>query len=468
MAYVGFNNNGYEYFDIGNYMLFSSDNTHDYLFEYVDKDLSRLPILYEQYISKKMDVTSLESKEYGDNDEEIADIIEILISAHPYYKIEYKKVIINTIGSYFNSLLVYLKYYQIEQEEEWYIKKITHLMPSSIVKGSNYPEGLHPLDFYNKYRESVGENICTGTEIEETFICDPEEKPTDFYNKSRESIEENICIGTKIKEILRGPEEKQTKFYNKYDEIYTQKAICNLLYFILDISEENMRSLTLPQRIWLYNKIFNPLDVQPLISATHCFLLQSPVRHYAGQDYSKQVDYNRKIYKEFTPLFTFKALNVCRDGIPTNMEESFKSAVNFAKGITASGIYEKYEVDNLYQLLHLEVLFMINANIMIKKCKNCGKYFIVNDRKKAYCDRVFESGESCSSIGPKRSFKKKMESEPALALYNCAYKTHHARVKNSKMSMDSFSSWSKEAKERLEKVRSGELDIDVFQKWLKD
>lgn len=432
MAYIGFNHNGYEYFDIRNYILFSSDNTHDYLFEYVDKDLSRLPILYEQYISKKMDVKNLESREYEDNDEEIDAIKEILIEAHPYYGIEYKKVIINAIGKYFNSLLVYLKYYQNEWDEEWYIKKITHLMPSSLIKEGGYPDGSYPLDFYNKYREWVGENIYIGT-VEETLIINiPKEKPSGFY-----------------------------------DEIYTQKTICNLLYFILDISEKSMCSLTLPQRIWLYNNIFN-LGINPLISATHCFLFQSPVLYSAGHDYSEQEDYNRKVRDKFDPLFTFKTLNVCRNGIPANMKETFKSAINFAKEITASGIYEKYEVDNLKQLLHLEVLFMINANIMIKKCKNCGKYFIVNDRKKSYCDRVYKSGKSCSSIGPRRSFQKKMEDDPALTLYNRAYKTHHARVRNKKMSMENFSSWSKEAKERLEKVRNGELDIDIFQKWLKN
>ena len=441
MAYIGFNCNGYEYFDKENYIMFSSDNTHNHLFEYADKDLSRLPLLFEQYISKKMDITNLELKEYRNNDEEIAAIRDILASAHPYYEIEYKKVIIDAIGTYFNTLLVYLVYRknriisipasQNEQEKDWYIKKITHLMPSSLTKKSLYPDGSYPADFYNAYTKWLGD--YAGTEIEESFIINiPSKEPLGFYK-----------------------------------EIYTQKTICNMLYFILDISAKNMYSLTLPQRIWLYNNIFNTMRSQPFISAEHHFLFQPPTQYSAGDNCNERKSCNNMMYDKFEPLFSFRELNLYHDEIPTNMMDSFMSAINFAKEITDSGIYEEYEVNDISQLLHLEVLFMINSKIVIKKCKNCGKYFVVNDRKKAYCDRVYESGKTCSAIGSKRSFQKKMEKEPALNLYNRAYKTHHARIRNKKMSMENFSIWSKEAKEKLDDVRSGKLDIEAFQKWLK-
>lgn len=437
MAYVGFNRNGYEYLDKENVILFSSDNTHNHLFEYIDMDLSQLPVLLRHYISKKMDVTNLELKEYSDNDEEITAIKEILLLAHPYYQIEYKKVIINAIGKYFNTLLVYLFYkkgsvFYNELNEELYIKKIIHLMPSTLVKESCYPNGSYPLDFYNNYRSWIGDHIFAGTEIEESIISVPQKEPSGFD-----------------------------------DEINTQRTLSNLLYFILDISVDNMRSLTLSQRIWIYNNIFNTASDQPLISATHCFLFQSPVRYLAGHDYSEQIDLKAKAYDKLSPLFAFRAMNLCRDEVPKEMEDSFISAINFAKGITTDGIYEEYEIDNICQLLYLEVLSMINANIMIKKCRNCGKYFIVNDRKKAYCDRIYNSKGTCSTVGPNLSFQKKMKNEPALDLYNHAYKAHHARVKNKKMSIGDFSLWAEEAKKNLEKVRSGELDITVFKKWLK-
>ena len=58
MAYVGFDDRGYGYFDEGHYLLFSEDNLHELLFCYVVQDLSCLPDLFDQYISQRMDIAT--------------------------------------------------------------------------------------------------------------------------------------------------------------------------------------------------------------------------------------------------------------------------------------------------------------------------------------------------------------------------------------------------------------------------
>ncbi len=60
-----------------------------------------------------------------------------------------------------------------------------------------------------------------------------------------------------------------------------------------------------------------------------------------------------------------------------------------------------------------------------------------------------------------------MDNEEELKIYNRAYKTHHARLRNKKMNSHEFETWTHEAKDRLEKVRAGELDIAAFKEWLK-
>ena len=61
-----------------------------------------------------------------------------------------------------------------------------------------------------------------------------------------------------------------------------------------------------------------------------------------------------------------------------------------------------------------------------------------------------------------------MKEEDALNIYNRAYKTHHARIRNGKMTKSDFCVWSAEAKQKLNEVRAGQLDIAEFQKWLKE
>ncbi|MDE7430590.1 MAG: hypothetical protein K2N34_01515, partial [Lachnospiraceae bacterium] len=102
MACVGFENNGYKYFETGGQLLFSSDSSHNYLFEYVTKDLSMLPELFDQYISSKININTFTFKKQKKNADYIIDEIRnVLASIHPYYEHECDKIILNEIGKYY-------------------------------------------------------------------------------------------------------------------------------------------------------------------------------------------------------------------------------------------------------------------------------------------------------------------------------------------------------------------------------
>ena len=168
----------------------------------------------------------------------------------------------------------------------------------------------------------------------------------------------------------------------------------------------------------------------------------------------------------FSPLYALSNINVMHDGIAENMRSYFKTAIKYAEQITSNQIWRGYEIDDLRQLLYLEVLTMIQSETMVRRCKNCGKYFVIRNRNTAYCDRATVSGQLCSEIGSKISFQKKMNSEEELKVYNRAYKTHFARYKSGKMTKADLDEWCIEAKEKLSKVRTGEMDISTFQAWL--
>ena len=46
--------------------------------------------------------------------------------------------------------------------------------------------------------------------------------------------------------------------------------------------------------------------------------------------------------------------------------------VEILRLIETAQIYEEYEICNLKQLLQMEILSMIQADTMIRKCRNCG------------------------------------------------------------------------------------------------
>jgi len=432
MAYALFNENSYKYFGENNCVLFSADNAHIHLFDYITKDLSCLSELLEQYILQRMDIATFELKEQTNSTEYITRIKEILLSVHPYYEHEYRKVILHEIGDYFNNLLAYsyycLKFPHINiTEKKWYTDRITPLMQPLLQAGDTYP-----TDFYNKLQKWLSPE---GYLIEEFFIPDiPQKMPIGFNS-----------------------------------EIETQISIYNMLYFILDISALGIKELTIPQRMWLYGNIFyGTYNYSAEMSVKQQLTFWASARHQYEYTDTLNSENGKKINETFNQLYSLRRLNIGRDGIPANLMEYFNSAVENAKSITTTAtVYEKYEINNLYQLLYLEIISMIKSNIMIRKCKNCGKYFVANNRKTVYCNRIDKSGTYCSAVGANRSFQQKLVKDEALKIYTRAYKTHFARTRKKKMTQEDFSNWCTDAKENLNKVRAGTLDISTFQEWLK-
>ena len=433
LAYIGFDDNGYEYFDEGNYVLFSSDYTHNDLFNYVTKDISCLSKLFEQYISTKIDTTTFELKKCQDNNDTITKIQELLESIHPYYKYEYKKVIIKAIGNYFNELLCYSVFHnknflpKHSMQKDWYFKRLNALIPSSIADCSTCTD-----DFYYEYKSWIGESENIIDETEESFIFNaPTQIPKGFSN-----------------------------------EIQTQKIIYDMLYVILDIKATDIEKLTTSQRIWLYEHIYG--NTLSKLQMKKQLLCTPPTLYRKDNDYSNETTFNRKIEDIFEPLHSLNNVSIGHNGFPEDMQEYLAQAIESAKTFKASKFYEMYEVNSLREILFIEILSMIESHVMIRKCKNCGKYFLITDRKVAYCNRKNESGKCCSEVGSSQSFQKKLNAEPPLKIYNRAYKTHFARRQKGTMTQDEFVIWSDQARKKLDEVRDGKLDISTFQNWLKE
>ena len=328
----------------------------------------------------------------------------------------------------------------LPEDDSWYFENLKKLIPSSSIDDIfNSIDYADPNSYLNKLRLEY-------------------ENMVGIKNHNNE-IKKEIAIND-IETFLPNCNQIPRGFYN---ELQTHKIVCNMLYYILDIFAPDLEELTLQQRTWLYDKIF-------FLSYDHTELTVKKRLAFHSSCYTDTEEKNNmhNLYDMIQPLFELKNLNAVYDGIPAYKKDSLVSAIEYTKTITsAKDIYEEYEINNLHELLYLEILSMIQNGTMIRKCKNCGKYFVVTNRKTAYCDRIDNSGMYCSAVGSKKNFQKKMEKEEALKIYNRAYKTHHARVRNKNMSPDEFSLWCTTARNKLEDVRNGYLDIDEFEKWLK-
>lgn len=112
--------------------------------------------------------------------------------------------------------------------------------------------------------------------------------------------------------------------------------------------------------------------------------------------------------------------------------------------------FQLYETYHLRNIMAIEFHKMVEHNIRIKRCKNCGRYFILKgDYATDYCDRISPQGKfSCKKIAAISARKNKVRNNPILKEYERAYKRNYARVTNHKMTAEDFRLWTEEAAQK--------------------
>lgn len=105
-------------------------------------------------------------------------------------------------------------------------------------------------------------------------------------------------------------------------------------------------------------------------------------------------------------------------------------------------------INNIAQLMYHEFMNMIMQGHSLRRCKNCGKYFVqYGDRIVDYCDEIPE-GESkpCSVIGSSRQFTASLKDDLIKQTYTRVYKKYVARRRAQAITDAQFAAWSAEAK----------------------
>ena len=74
--------------------------------------------------------------------------------------------------------------------------------------------------------------------------------------------------------------------------------------------------------------------------------------------------------------------------------------------------------------------------------------------------------EPCNIVVPKKAFSKRLTEYHTLKTYNRVYKTIYTRMKRGSISVEEFNTWKTEARQLLEKTRSGEMKEEEFTDWL--
>nr|WP_296032794.1 DUF6076 domain-containing protein [uncultured Dorea sp.] len=128
-----------------------------------------------------------------------------------------------------------------------------------------------------------------------------------------------------------------------------------------------------------------------------------------------------------------------------------------------------YQINDIYTLLAIDFKKVLEKSILIKKCANCGKYFIPSNRSdEIYCDNIFRLGKTCKQVG----YEEKEKKDPFKVLYTKARKTQHARIRYNiknkpNYKEDHYIPWRMSAEKARDHFKSLN-DIDGFKQWIED
>lgn len=127
-----------------------------------------------------------------------------------------------------------------------------------------------------------------------------------------------------------------------------------------------------------------------------------------------------------------------------------------------------------FDLLAFEIREFFIRDIEIKRCANCGKFFIPTGKYNTdCCDRIPKGQKySCKKIMAQKRRREKTNSNPIIKEYERAYKRNYARVSNHKMDPNDFRLWVDTASKKRDDLslqyqqsKSEQIIVD-FKKYL--
>ncbi|MBP3854167.1 MAG: hypothetical protein IK990_00960 [Ruminiclostridium sp.] len=167
-------------------------------------------------------------------------------------------------------------------------------------------------------------------------------------------------------------------------------------------------------------------------------------------------------------------LKKLRSNTPSMEQSPLEKEIELAPGKV--GVYHSvplfmsvaYKCCTIHDMLELEFTKMLEYDIKIHRCKNCGRYFIVKGNYNAeYCDRIRE-GEThtCQQIAAQKKYEEKLQNDKAVSVFRKYYKRYYARKQVGTIKPDKFRLWNYQACEKRDMCQRGEITLDEFEEWL--
>lgn len=130
-----------------------------------------------------------------------------------------------------------------------------------------------------------------------------------------------------------------------------------------------------------------------------------------------------------------------------------------------------FESKDICQLLIIELQEIVCMDkFEIKKCKNCGKYFVPEKRTdELYCNNIYEDGKTCKEIGSFKVKQKMINHDDDLRTYRNVYQKLLLRTRRNPQNIQyekEFEKFKEENRKMREKLDKGKVTYEEYIEWL--
>lgn len=332
--------------------------------------------------------------------------------------------------------------YSVNRKDDFENRLLTLYFDKSEIKGRTKEEqGLkYPGNMYFPYVERFGmfllrflnANLETYESAYETF----------FFAYGFEILKD---IDEDYKFELKGKYENDEVYLKQMEKIYD-----DLQYKIQEIQEE-MKAFV--------NYVFNLDEQEELKEYTPSQRFAVYLIKHKGQAHT----YNKND-------------NIIQDSYSNkNLELSHLNDKqlldSFKNNTMLVSMIDTHQSDDLSAICYAVLEELVKTtNNPIKKCQNCGMYFIPNSRlDEIYCDYPKVNCKTCREQGAVQAYNERLKQNKALAEYRRLYQLKSMAVgrnKDNKQMKKEFDKWKKDAKDRVNKLKHGVLTEDEVYEWL--
>ncbi len=184
-------------------------------------------------------------------------------------------------------------------------------------------------------------------------------------------------------------------------------------------------------------------------------------------------EYEEQYYKNLKKNNNLNYSNLSEiNGLINDLSLDFTFGAYYLSGIDLSihNIPYCFYSSDVESILAIELKeFISDKHHTIKKCKNCGKYFIPeNLRDIKYCNNIFKDNKTCKQLGKEITYKNSLKNDNLLDMYRKRYLSLASSVSHygTEKAIERFENYKKYGAIMKKKYLSKEINKKDFEEWI--